>query len=190
MEKRNFYILVAAIMIGMTIFWLTLYNLVELGYTPEDLFGGTDNDTDADKDIVITIKGKVTEELKLSLEDLKSDKYTQVEDRTFHFINAYGTEFEGTYSGVSLWSILEEEGVLEEDASAFVFIGSDGYESENPLELSLAEDNPKDVILAYEENGQPIFEEGPVKSIIDREVIPDEVTTHYCVQNLKYVEIS
>ena len=187
MDKRNFNILIASIAIGMTAFWLSLYNFILLDINP---FEYIQDQFSADDDIVVTIKGEgVKKEFILSLSDIKSSKYYQVEDKQFHFINAIGKEFDKIYSGVSLWSILEEEDILKASASTFIFIGSDGFHSAKPLSLELAEDNMDDVILAYEDNGEPLFNDGPVRSVIDYDVIPDEITTHYWVQNLKYIQI-
>ena len=63
MEKRNFYILIASIMVGMTVFWLSVYAIIILDVDPFWRL----NDDDC-----ITITGNVTEDLILSLEDIKS----------------------------------------------------------------------------------------------------------------------
>ena len=97
------------------------------------------------------------------------------------------------YSGASLWSILEVEDILESDASTFLFIGKDGYESPLPLDLALAEQYEKDVILAYEFNGDPLYEQGPIRSVVDHEVVediePEQYSSQYSVQNLVEVRI-
>ncbi len=189
MQTRNFYILIVSIMIGLAAFWLTVYNMVELGIDPlQNLADPFNENVDEDETVVI-IKGNVKEEFELSLKMIKSDKYVQVIDKTFEFINGYGTEWDDVYSGVSLWSILEEEGLLESDAQKFTFLGKDGYEPPYSLSLDLAKDNPEDIILAYELNGEPIFENGPVRSIVDRSVISDDPNSRWAVSNLKYVVI-
>lgn len=199
METRNFYILVAAICVGLTAFWLTAYNVVRLGIDPieyiqESTSGDYLEEEPEDLKTVVTIKGKVKEELRLSLSDLKSDKYKQVTD-DFDFKNSYGTEWTAEYTGTTLWSILEAEDLLESDASTFVFIGRDGYES--PVALSIediAKKYENKVILAYEIEGEPLSDDnGPVRSIIDRKVLehlePEHYNSHFAVKDLKYVEI-
>jgi len=185
MEKRNFNIMVTSIIIVMIIFWLSLYAFIILDVDPfqniKNLLG--------DDEAVVTIKGNVNRELELTVSEFKSDKYIQVEDETFHFINAIGREYDVVYSGASLWSILEEENVLGLGASTFLFIGGDGYYAESPLPLSLAETYPNQIILAYEEDGEPLFLDGPIRSVIDYELIPDKATTHYSIQNLKTILI-
>ncbi|MFX0030360.1 MAG: molybdopterin-dependent oxidoreductase [Candidatus Hermodarchaeota archaeon] len=186
MEKRNFYILVSGIIIGMSIFWLSLYAIVILDIDPlhriKAIFG--DEDTK-----ILTIKGNVNREIELSVADIKSDKYHQVIDRTFHFLNAIGNEFDEIYSGASLWSILEEEDILNEEASSFIFIGGDGYWAESYLPLALAENYTEQIIIAYHKNGEPIYFDGPLRSIVDHELIPDKANTHYAIKYLKTIII-
>jgi len=187
MEKRNFNILIVSLITGITLFWLSVYNIVQLdidyGQYLQDQF------TDPDE-LDITIKGNgVTREITLRVAELKSDRYNQVINRQFHFINAVGRRFDKIYSGVSLWSILIVENILKPSASTFIFIGRDGYHSEKPLSLRLVEENPEDVILAYEEDGHPLFNDGPIRSVVDYYVIPDEITTRFWIQNLRYIQI-
>lgn len=186
MEKRNFNILVGSIIIGMSVFWLSVYSFTILDIDPlqnlKNIFGGEDN-------VVVIIKGNVAEEFELRLSDIKSDKYQQILNKKFHIVNAIGREYDVYYSGVSLWSILEVENLLNLDSSTFLFIGGDGYYAETSLPLSLAENNSDQVILAYEQDGQPIFFEGPVISVVDYELIPDKATTHYSVKYLRTILI-
>ncbi len=186
MERRNFYIMVSGIIIGMSVFWLSLYAFIILDIDPfynlRTIYGGEDT-------IVLTIKGNVNRELQLSVSDIKSDKYEQVIDRTFHFVNAIGSEFDEIYSGASLWSIFETENILNEDASNFLFIGGDGYWAETYLPLTLAENNTDQIILAYEKDGDPIYFDGPLRSIVDLELIPDKANTHYAIKYLKTILI-
>ena len=77
----------------------------------------------------------------------------------------------------------------ESDAKTFRFVGKDGYESPKALDISLAEDHESDIILAYEMNGSPLGDDGPIRSVINRDVIPDEANSQYAVSNLEYVII-
>ena len=186
MNRRNFYITIGAIVIGISIFWLSAYAFVLLDIDP---FQNLRNLTGGEDTVVLTIEGNVNQPIDLTLSDLKSDKYDQVVDQTFHLINAIGNAVDLIFSGVSLWSILEEEELLTVSSSTFLFIGGDGYYSETPLALSLAEENSELVILAYEQDGQPLFLAGPVRSIINASVIPTKATTHYAIKNLVKVLI-
>jgi DMSO/TMAO reductase YedYZ molybdopterin-dependent catalytic subunit len=186
MEKRNFNILIAGIIVGMSVFWLSLYAIIILDIDPffriKTLFG--DEDT-----LVLTIKGNVNRELQLSVSDIKSDKYDQVIDREFHFVNAIGSEFDEIYSGASLWSILEEENILNVGALFFLFVGGDGYMAESYLPLILAENFTEQIIIAYEKDGDPIYFDGPLRSIVDHELIPDKANTRYAIKYLKTILI-
>ncbi|MFX1337702.1 MAG: hypothetical protein ACFFDK_03750 [Promethearchaeota archaeon] len=199
MEKRNFNILVAATIIGIVAFWLTAYNVAALGIdyleyvrknTASIIFGEEDDNED-----VITFTGKVKYEFKLSLDDLKSDKYRQI-TRSFEFKNRYGTKWNETYTGATLWSILIAEDILASDAKGFLFIGEDGYSSPEPISINDidSKDSEVKVILAYLEDGDPLFSDGPVRSIVDRSVVqdlePDHYNSQFAVKNLKYVEIT
>ncbi len=186
MEKRNFNILIACIILGMSVFWLSLYSFTVLDIDPlqniKNIFGDED-------DIVVTIKGNVVEEFELRLSDIKSDEYQQILNKKFHIVNAIGREYDVFYTGVSLWSILDIENLLNPDSSTFLFIGGDGYYAESSLPLSLAENNTEQVILAYEQGGQPIYFDGPVMSVVDHVLIPDKANTHYSVNYLKTILI-
>ncbi len=175
MEKRKFYILVSIVLVGISIFWLNIYAFIELEIDPFWKF--KNNDT-------LTIKGNVKTDLVLNLEDIKSDLYHQIENQEFHFVNAIGRQFDNNYSGASLWSILIVEGILNADSSTFQFIGADGFKSPYPISLSLAEENLDYVIIAYECDNSPLFQDGPLMSIVDYSVIPNEATTHWAVKNL------
>jgi len=142
-------------------------------------------------EIVVVITGNVKQELRLSLSEIKSDKYNQVKDKVFKIVTQVEPHYY-VYSGVTLWSILETEGILESDATTFTFVGEDGYESPEPLSLKdVAEKYEEEeyVILAYEYDGEPLYEEGPIRSVIDDDACPDEYSSQYSVRNLVEVRI-
>ena len=186
METRNFYILIATIIIGMSAFFLSAYAFIILDVDPLQNIKNWFLDEDT---IVLTIKGEVVIEREFTFAEIKSDKYIQVKDQIFHIVNAIGREYDLVYSGVSLWSLLEEENLLTPYSSSFLMIGGDGYYAESSLDLSLAENYPAQVILAYEQDGQPLFLDGPIRSVVDYILIPDKATTHYSIQNLKTILI-
>lgn len=181
MQKRNFKILVASIIICISIFWLTLYAFIIIEPS-KNIFVGEDV-------VVVTIKGNVNRELELTVSDIKSNNYQQVMDRTFHIVNAIGREYDLIFSGASLWSIFEEEDILNPGSSTFFLMGGDGYNAETPLPISLAQNFTEQIILAYEQDGQPIFFDGPIVSVIDHIVIPDKANTHYMIKYLKTILI-
>ena len=194
METRNFYISVVSICIAITCIWLSAYNYVRLDIDPIEYtqrsFSTIFEGEQEEDETVVVITGKVKEELRLSLSEIKSDKYTQVKDKVFKIVTQVEPHYY-VYSGVTLWSILETENILEPDATTFTFIGSDGYESPEPLSLKeVAQKYQNDVILAYEYDGDPLYEEGPIRSVIDDDAIPPgEYSSQYSVSNLVEIRI-
>ena len=194
METRNFYISVASICIAITCIWLSAYNYVRLGIDPieyiKESYQTSIGEEQEDDEIVLVITGKVKEELKLTLSEIKSDKYNQVKDKIFKIVTQVEPHYY-KYSGVTLWSILETEDILESDATTFTFVGEDGYESPEPLSLKdVAEKYEDNVILAYEYDGDPLYEDGPIRSVIDDDAIPPgEYSSQYSVRNLVEVRI-
>jgi hypothetical protein len=141
----------------------------------------------------ITIEGNGTSSsITLSITDLTSGKYDLVEDKTFHIKNSVGTEYDVVYSGISLWSIIEEENLIIQSASGleFRFYARDGYSSPKFLNLSIVEANSDLIILAFEENGIPLSVEGPLRSVMDQSVMPEgEYSSQYSVQKLTKISI-
>jgi len=194
MQKRNFNIFVVSTCIIITCVWLSAYNFVRLDINPieyvQDSYQTVIGGEQEEDETVIVITGKVTKELRLTLSDIKSDKYRQIKDKIFKIVTQVEPHYY-KYSGATLWSILEAEGILESDAKTFTFIGSDGYESPEPLSLKdVAENYEDDVILAYEKDGEPLTDTGPIRSVIDDDAIPPgEYSSQYTVRNLVEVKI-
>ena len=194
MQKRNFYISVVSACIAITCVWLSVYNFVRLDINPFDytrdsiqtLIEGEKNEDETE----VVITGKVTKDLRLSVSEIKSDNYRQVKDKIFKIVTRVEPHYY-KYSGATLWSILQKENILKPDASTFTFIGSDGYESPKPLSLKdVAEKYETDVILAYEKDGKPLTDTGPIRSVIDDEAIPSgEYSSQYSVTNLVEIRI-
>ena len=193
MQRRNFYISVVSACIAITCVWLSVYNFVRLDINPfeyaqesyQTIVEGEQNEDET----VIVITGKVTKELRLSLSEIKSNDYRQVKDKIFKIVTQVEPHYY-KYSGATLWSILQTENILEHDATTFTFVGSDGYESPEPLSLDIAENYETDVILAYEKDGEPLEDTGPIRSIIDDDAIPPgEYSSQYSVRNLVEIRI-
>ncbi len=195
MQKRNFNIFVVSICIAITCTWLSVYNFVRLDinlidYVQDSYETIIEGEEPEEEETVVVITGKVTKELSLTLSEIKSDKYRQIEDKIFKIVTQVEPHYY-KYSGVTLWSILETEDILEVGATKFTFIGADGYESPEPLSLKdVAEKYEDDVILAYEKDGKPLEDSGPIRSVIDDDAIPPgEYSSQYSVRNLAEVRI-
>lgn len=179
METRNFYILVASVIIGLITFWLIM--IASLEFDPFE---------DPNK---VTIEGNgISAPISISVSDLTSGEYNLVEDKTFHLKTRFDAESYVVYSGISLWSIFEEENLLLHPASVleFRFYDRDGYSSPKFLNLSIVEANSDLVILAFEENGVPITVGGPLRSVMDQSTMPEgESSAQYSVQKLYKIVI-
>ncbi|MHA1191690.1 MAG: hypothetical protein ACTSP9_05270 [Promethearchaeota archaeon] len=178
MKTRNFYITVASIMIGLVVFWLMMIAFLE--FNP---FEDPNN---------ITIDGNGTStSLTISISELTSGKYDLVEDKTFHIKNSFETEYDVVYSGISLWSIIEDLLTHSVSDLEFRFYARDGYSSPKFLNLSIVEAYPDLVILATEENGVPLTIEGPLRSVMDQSVMLEgEYSSQYSVQKLSLITIN
>ncbi|MHA1670220.1 MAG: hypothetical protein ACTSV5_06525 [Promethearchaeota archaeon] len=180
MKTRNFYLIVASIIIGLIVFFLMMTAFLELNPF-----------VDSNK---ITIDGDGTSStITISISELTSGKYDLVEDKTFHIKNSFETEYDVVYSGISLWSIIEKENLLIHSVSdlEFRFYARDGYSSPKFLNLSIVEANPDLVILAVEENGVPLTAEGPLRSVMDQSVMPEgDFSSQYSVQKLSLITIN
>jgi len=194
MQKRNFYISVVSACIAITCVWLSVYNFVRLDINPfeyaqnshQTIFEGEQSEED---ETVLVITGRVTKDLRLSLSDIKSDKYRQVKDKVFTIVTQVEPHYY-KYSGATLWSILLTENILKPDSTTFTFIGSDGYESPEPLSLKdVAEKYETDVILAYEKDSNPLYEDGPIRSVVDDDACPYEYSSQFSVRNLEEIRI-
>ena len=180
METRNFYIVVASVIIGIVLFWLMMIAFLEF------------NPFEDPNKITIDSNGTSTS-ITISISELTSGKYDIVEDKIFHIKNSFETEYDIIYSGISLWSILEEENLLIHSSSEleFRFYARDGYSSPKFLNLSIVETHPDLVILAFEENGVPLSLEGPLRSVMDQSIMPDgEYSSQYSVQKLSLISIN
>lgn len=193
MERRNFNISVVSACIAITCVWLSVYNFVRLDinpftYTKDSYQTLVEGEQDEDETVVV-ITGRVKNDLRLSLSEIQSDRYRQVKDKRFKIVTQVEPHYY-VYSGATLWSILEKENILKADATTFTFIGSDGYESPEPLSLNdVAKKYETDVILAYEYDGDPLYENGPIRSVIDDDACPDGYSSQYSVRNLAEIRI-
>ena len=149
---------------------------------------------------IITIYGPgVTDTYNMSMSDLQSNKYTQVTDQPFYTRLFNGSiALTGSYSGVSLRSILEEESLLNLGAVNYTGIGGDGY---NPgvifgmLNISNIMTNPYNLcIIAFGGTDFVPLDDGPLRLMINQSIvaptIPSIRASRYCVSNLTAIFIA
>lgn len=101
--------------------------------------------------------------------------------KTVQSVTSSGEEVVNEVKGVLLNTILQSKGLNQSDLSAVRLIAGDGYEIDVPPEV-VAE---KDIILAYEFDGEPLAEDKqPLRSAIDG------VRTMYFVSQLQEINLS
>lgn len=117
------------------------------------------NDEKQTDDNSFSIEGKVKNELKLTVNDLKSmdDIFFEAD---FFSLNSFGTKAYFHFKGVNLWNLLEQKAEIFDDATSVTIIAEDGYKMAFTVEQVKKQDyideQNKDVlypmIIAWEEN--------------------------------------
>jgi hypothetical protein len=141
MKKSSFPPLTAAI-IGILL-------AASFGYSLEPTaradFSGTDWQ--------LTVNGLVEHSLNLTLADLNSMPQTTVYAQLICVGPPSFTVTEGNWTGVRLWLLLQEAGVLPETVKV-AFHAQDGYTTDLAVDTALRDD----VVLAYKKDGSPLSE--------------------------------
>jgi len=179
LSKRNISIFILfGIIIGASI-GLTIYNLQLL-----------EEYTNDGSEIIIKIYGNVKREVNITITQLKSD-YQQVINQEFHSINSVGSTFKNNYTGAQVWDILNKSECLNPNSTRIRFVSNDGYTHEKTIQISLTQQYPHLMILAYEKNGIPygeISDEGPIKVMVNRSLFP-EWSTQYDVKDVGFIVV-
>ncbi len=190
MKTRNFYLLIASVVIGLSIFWLNVYAFIELDI---DYQAYQQQQTQPDL-TPITIEGTGIKGGRaiVTVSQLKSLSFQQVYYKQFLIMNRLYNQYIKVYTGVTLWSVLDRLDLLARPVEelTFRFYAYDGYASPKPLSLIIAKNFSTSVILAYEENGLPLTSDGPIRSVIDQSVVPEgEFSSQYCVKMVSSILI-
>jgi len=182
LSKRNVSIFILfGIIIGASI-GLTIYNL--------QLLEQYSNNGNGSTEISIKITGNVNREVIINLTQLKSE-YKQVINQAFYSINSVGSTFKNNYTGAQVWDILSKSKCLNPNSTRIRFISNDGYTHEKTIQISLTQQYPHLMILAYEKNGIPfgeISDEGPIKVMVNRSLFP-EWSTQYDVKDVGFIVV-
>ncbi|HZK24793.1 MAG TPA: molybdopterin-dependent oxidoreductase [Oscillospiraceae bacterium] len=125
----------------------------------------------------IVIAGSELGEHKITVAELK--ELTPVEKEVVS-VSSSGEENEYSVKGALFADVLAELGLQQKELSAIRFIAGDGYMMEVPQEVLAA----RDIILAYEIDGEPLQE----KTKPLRAIVPEE-RSMYWVRNLVKIEI-
>jgi len=143
-------------------------------------------------DVAITIHSQ-TLQFQLTMLELQSNPYTQITNQLLYFETWSGLQ-NGTFSGVSLKSILEAESLLGEDALNYSFVGGDGF---NPAimgpkggYLNISKVMQADYGLCLLAYGGTDFEtgDGPLMPVINQSLVHSGVRAKgYQVNNVTNV---
>lgn len=158
-SKRNAGILLSVVGVGAVVVPLLVYNYTQLqerNTNPWNVFIFGSGTT-----------GNVT----ISYDELRSGKYQILHEGKFDILNRLDYSYTYSYTGVVLWDLLEQSGVVAPNATEFRFWAEDNYRCE-PLPLSLAESYPTEVILAWEEDNKILKPrrkggDGPLRSVVN-----------------------
>ena len=137
----------------------------------------TNGENGAGEEEAILIAGEELGEHKITVAELK--ELTPVE-RDVVSVNSSGNENEYSVKGALFSEVLEDLGLNQKELNAIRFVAGDGYMMEVPKEVLAA----RDIILAYEINGEPLQER--TKPI--RAIVPEE-RSMYWVRNVVKIEI-
>jgi len=125
---------------------------------------------------LLIVDGLVQHSLNLTLEDLIAMPRTTVNAALYCVDSSNFPLVEGNWTGVRLGSILEEAKVTP-NATKVAFYAEDGFSTDLTVEAA----NHKDIIIAYERNGQKL----PEKL---RLVVPGEWGYKW-IRNLNHIEL-
>jgi hypothetical protein len=140
--KNPFFILVTATIIGV-------FLAASFGYSLKPMAHADSSDTEWQ----LTVTGLVEHSLNLTLADIASMPQTTVYAQLICVGPPSFTVTEGNWTGVRLWLLLQEAGVLPETVKV-AFHAQDGYTTDLAVDTALRDD----VILAYEKDGAPLSE--------------------------------
>jgi hypothetical protein len=163
--KKNFFVLFLILLLLFT---------AACGNKQPAPGGGEENPQEEE---AIVISGSQLGEHKITVAELK--EFTPVEKNVVS-VNSAGNENEYSVKGALFADVLAELGLQQKELNALRFVAGDGYMMEVPKEVVAA----RDIILAYEIDGEPLQEKTkPVRAIV-----PEE-RSMYWVRNLVRIEI-
>lgn len=131
----------------------------------------------------LKITGKVTYEMTITLDELKSLDDIIVEE-DYYSVNTFGTKGHTRFKGANLWYLLDQYAGIEEDASSITVLATDGYKIKFTVEQIMRQDyidetdpNKKlPVIIAWEENGEAYDpEDGAPYKLAIGQIAPGDV---------------
>lgn len=133
------------------------------------------NSNNSSEPCYLKIYGNVAREQFIPYSAIAGNNYTRIENEPFEFLNSFGTRYNATISGVSLYSILIYYSLLTNTSTNIQFEADDGYKSPK-LPISIMINNTNSVIIATHEKGvayksKSTGGDGPLVSAVKLNVI-------------------
>lgn len=141
-------------------------------------------------EVILTIWGDgTTGNYTLTMDQLKSSKYTQIQNQMFFTENFEGGTDNYTFTGVSLKSILETENILNEAVNYTP--GASGYipgTFRGMLNVSLLMNaGYNEAIIAFNGPDFNVTDDGPVRAVINQSLITHFRAQAYWVTGCKWM---
>lgn len=140
----------------------------------------------------LKIKGKVTYEIVVTLDELKSLDDIIVEE-DFYSKNSFGTVEQTNFKGVNLWYLLKNYAEIDAEAGSITVIAIDGYKMKFTIDQVMKQDYINEsepdkqlpMIIAWEENGTEYNpEDGPTYQLVVGQVAAGDFNKFQWVRNI------
>lgn len=150
----------------------------------KDEYSSTENqeNSEALDTVTLKIEGLSDKHLTVSLDELKA-MGDLIYEADFYSLNSFGTTGYTHFKGVNLWSLLESNSLISDEASKVLVVAQDGYKMEFTIEQVKRQDyidetNPDakhPMIIAWEENGEEYSskEGSPFKLVVGQKEAGD-----------------
>lgn len=132
--------------------------------------------------VTLKIESLADKNLTISLDELKA-MGDMIYEADFYSLNSFGTTGYTHFKGVNLWSLLESNSLISDEASKVTVVAEDGYKMEFTIEQVKRQDyidetNPDakhPMIIAWEENGEEYSskEGSPFKLVVGQKEAGD-----------------
>lgn len=131
---------------------------------------------------VIRLEGNVSEVITFSYEDIVDGTYGIIDDQEFEFLNQYGTRYTVTYTGVSVWALLDYAQVHYPNSTGLYFKSYDNFVTEL-LSLEDIKTYSELIIIAFKIGNKVLKytdeDGGPMRSIVNLSVTEPEYNSQY-----------
>lgn len=157
----------------------------EVASETKDEYSSAENQENSealDTTLTLKIEGLADKHINVSLDELKAMR-DMIYEADFYSLNSFGTTGYTHFKGVNLWSLLESNSLISDEASKVLVVAQDGYKMEFAIEQVKRQDyidetNPDakhPIIIAWEENGEEYSskEGSPFKLVVGQKEAGD-----------------